>query len=166
MSCLFDSIASYTRNCTSHALRQMVADYLRENPVFWGEMRFKEVFDLFEPQDVHFCTSVEDYIDRMRQESTWGGALEIQCICNMFQIGVRVHTGLPLPIEFFPASSIRVSPRDGNHGNHGDHMDHVIHVLDISWNGYHFESVSTHSPTKHLPSHSRHRPPPLPLPRP
>lgn len=157
MSCLFDSIASYTRNCTSRALRQMVADYLSENPLFWGDMRFNEVFALFEPYDVHFCGSVEDYIERMRHESTWGGALEIQCICNMFQIGVRVHTGLPLPIEFFPASSGRTPARD---------TDQVLHVLDISWNGCHFESVPTHVLAKRPQSHTQHRPPLLPLPHP
>lgn len=131
MSCLFDSISSYTKNCNSSQLRQMVADYLSTDPSFWGDLKFSDVFEWFDEKDVHYCRRVGDYINVMRNDATWGGALEIQSICNMFNIGVRVHTGGGrIPIEFVPAATVRSSSSP------------IEHILDITWNGCHFQAIS------------------------
>jgi hypothetical protein len=107
----------------------MVADYLSSDPSFWGDMKFSDVFEWFDEKDVHHCRHVDDYIHVMRNDSTWGGALEIQSICNMFNIGIRVHTGGRIPIEFVPAAAIKpLSP--------------IEYILDITWNGCHFQAIS------------------------
>ena len=139
MSCLFDSVSSYTKNCSSPQLRQMVADYLSTDPCFWGDMRFSTVFQWFDPKDVHYCKHTDEYIRLMRNDSTWGGALEIQSMCNMFNIGIRVYiaggtggtggTGARVPIEFVPAANMNPSLP-------------IEYVLDITWDGCHFEAFS------------------------
>lgn len=124
MSCLFDSVAHFTENCSSQQLRRMVIDYLRSNPRFWDTMEFKDVFQMFAPEDVHDARSTSDYIARMSRDSTWGGAIEIQAMCNMFRISIRIHVlGDNGTIEFLPAAA-GIRPE---------------HVIELTWNGSHFE---------------------------
>ena len=128
MSCLFDSVSSYTKNCPSPQLRIMVSDYLKGDPVFWDTMNFGQVFPMFAIEDVHGARSVEEYVERMRLDHTWGGAIEIQAMCNMFSISIRIHVmGGKQPIVFLPAAATR-SPT-------------IEHTLDITWNGCHFEPL-------------------------
>ena len=68
MSCLFNSL-SYFFNESSYDIRQQICDYLLQN---------KPIIDGLE---TNFILNLENpyYIQHMRQMSTWGGAIEIQC---------------------------------------------------------------------------------------
>lgn len=129
MSCLFDSISFFIENCSSHELRSLMCDYLQKNPMFWDSMRFDQVFGMFDHNDVHGTRTIHDYIDLMRRDCVWGGALEIQAICNMCDLAIDVivlssHSRHNV-IEFVP-TAVTASPR---------------HKIRISWNGFHFEPI-------------------------
>lgn len=136
MSCLFDSVSSFTKNCSSSDLRSIVVHYLQSDPVYWDTMRFGEVFPFFPPEDVHGCSNVNEYVERMKYSHTWGGAIEIQAMCNLFQISIRVHVlnhhrgrpSSPPPITFVPAAASAASSPPQV-------------VLDVLWTGNHFDPL-------------------------
>ena len=134
MSCLFDSVSKFTTNCSSSRLRSMVSDYLRSDPLYWDDLKFSDVFQMYSPDDVHFCTNINDYVVKMGLQSTWGGAIEIQAICNLFNISVRVHVlrNRGNVITFLPTAPQTCEPK---------------HCIDISWNGFHFEPCCSSNPS-------------------
>jgi hypothetical protein len=82
MSCLFNSL-SYFVNEDSYKIRQAICDYLQEN---------KPIIDGLETHDVLMIESINPntYITKMREVSTWGGAIEIQCACNIWNLQINV----------------------------------------------------------------------------
>ena len=142
MSCLFDSVSSFTKNCSSADLREMVVHYLRSDPLYWDSMKFSQVFSMFPMEDVHGCRNIQEYVHRMTSSHTWGGAIEIQSMCNLFQIGIRVHVFRPRrvtgngdhpPITFVPAVTL---------DDHTDHKEpHPQVILDLLWTGNHFDPL-------------------------
>jgi hypothetical protein len=120
MSCLFNSLNYFIKE-GSNEIRQKICDYLKENKPIMSDMETKDVL-LLESK------SVEQYIQRMRQQSTWGGAIEIQCACNIWNLkivvkNIRDRTPNAKCIEFLPVS------------NSYDNM------ISISWNGGHYEPI-------------------------
>ena len=75
MSCLFNSL-NYFIGEGSFEIREKICNYLQENnPVIDGlETNFILKLE---------SNSAEQYISNMRKTSTWGGAIEIQCACNI-----------------------------------------------------------------------------------
>ena len=133
MSCLFNSMAYFiTYDRGSNGIRQRICDYLEQNlPIIEG-METCDVLKLEAP-------SCEKYISNMRQPSTWGGAIEIQCACNIWNSRIIVHD-IRNPnnpnnpnsngnkcIEFvpLPASSTNVKP--------------VELEFHLEWSGGHYE---------------------------
>jgi hypothetical protein len=118
MSCLFNSLSFFIKE-TSYDIRQQICDYLQENkPIIEG----LETYDVlkFENDDVN------NYITNMRSMSTWGGAIEIQCACNIwnFQINVSNYrdTGNKV-IEFIPINK------------------NITKIISIYWTGGHYEPL-------------------------
>jgi hypothetical protein len=77
--------------------------------------------------------SSEHYISNMRKSSTWGGAIEIQCACNIWNARIIVHdirncniNSNSKNIEFLPLRS---------------NMDSMIPPLEfhLEWSGGHYE---------------------------
>ena len=116
MSCLFNSL-SYFTVYSSDEIRQKVCDYLEQN---------KPIIDGL---DTKFILELDDsnYIQNMRKNSQWGGAIEIQATCNLFNVRIIVHKliGDNSSIEFIPINKI------------------YIHTIGISWNGFHFEPIKS-----------------------
>jgi len=84
--------------------------------------------------------SSEHYISSMRNSSTWGGAIEIQCACNIWNARIIVHdmrfgnrNNNGKRIEFLPLRA------DAN-----ANMDSIIPSLEIEleWSGGHYEARS------------------------
>ena len=75
MSCLFNSLNYFVKE-GSLEIRQKICDYLQEN---------KPIIDGLETSTVLMFENpnINDYITKMRLTSTWGGAIEIQCACNI-----------------------------------------------------------------------------------
>lgn len=79
---------------------------------------------MFSSEDVHDARTASDYLLRMSMDSTWGGAIEIQAMCNLFRISIRIHIlGNGTTVEFVPAAG-GITPE---------------HAIDLTWNGSHFE---------------------------
>lgn len=113
MSCLFHSLSSYLQGIDENDLRQRICNYLETNPSLMDDLSFR---DLLLTEDIHD----KDYIRSMREQSTWGGALEIKAFCEIFQTAVEVRilsTGksiLFLPQNHPCPSRVRIEWQ-GNH---------------------------------------------------
>ena len=122
MSGLFDSL-SYYIDASSGEIRQYIADYLEDGG---------EVIDGIETRDVLVMDAdhggdADRYIAKMRRSSTWGGAVEINACCNIWNVIVRVHNIRDCDgevIEFVPSSGKR-----------------PVGIMDISWSGSHYSAV-------------------------
>ena len=118
MSFLFNSL-SYFLDENRDNIRQKICDYLQEN---------KKIIDGLETSDV-LCfenTDSAKYIQNMRSLNTWGGAIEIQVACNIWNMSVIVKNYRNMSnkdIEFIPVN--------------GD-CDKTIHIY---WTGGHYEPI-------------------------
>jgi hypothetical protein len=118
MSCLFNSL-SYFISEDSYKIRQTICDYLQENKPIIEDLETSEVLK-FENNDVN------SYIENMRSMSTWGGAIEIQCACNIWNLQINVSNyrdaGNKI-IEFIPLN--------GNNTK----------TINVYWTGGHYEPI-------------------------
>lgn len=115
MSCLFNSMNVFFPE-DSYKIRQKVCDYLENGGV------------IIEGLDTKLILSFErnNYIQHMRNTSTWGGAIEIQAACNIWNTRIVVHNIRDRSggkIEFVPVN---------------EQPDKSIH---ITWNGGHYEPM-------------------------
>ena len=96
MSCLFNSI-SYFIEEDSYNARQKICDYLESN---------KPIIDGLETKDILQFEN-KNYIQNMRSMSTWGGAIEIQSACNIWEFRIIIHNKRDKSesIEFLPVSN-------------------------------------------------------------
>ena len=118
MSCLFNSL-SYFINDNSLRIRQIICDYLQENKPIIDGLDTMEVLK-FESNDL------DTYVKNMRLTSTWGGAIEIQSACNIWNLRINVlnyRDNNNKIIEFIPL-----------HGNYEK-------TINIYWNGTHYEPI-------------------------
>jgi hypothetical protein len=114
MSCLFNSLQHFVEE-SSGKIRGMICDYLAENrPIMEG-------------LDTDFILSMDrpNYIAQMRRTSTWGGAIEIQAACNIWNMSVHVYD---IRRRRGGASVIKFIPVVGE-------FDRVV---KLNWNGGHY----------------------------
>lgn len=116
MSCLFNSLSYFIPNVDSNSIRQQICDYLERNePIIDG-------------LETNFILSMENpnYISNMRQTFVWGGAIEIQVACNLWNLQINVRNYRDCKgqiIEFLPIVS---SPN---------------RIIELEWTGGHYEPV-------------------------
>ena len=78
MSCLFQSLAQFVSD--NHTdIRAKVCNYLDANGPVLDGVRTDEIFD-------------GEYISTMRKGSTWGGGVEIQAACCIYNMTVVVSS--------------------------------------------------------------------------
>lgn len=116
MSCLFDSLSVFLK-LDSNSIRQEICNYLESN---------KKIMDGL---DTNFILSLENpnYIRNMRMSHVWGGAIEIQAACNIFNIKIIVHNqrnNENTQIEFLPI--------DGEYRM----------TIHLSWTGGHYTPIT------------------------
>lgn len=119
MSCLFNSLHYFIKE-GSYEIRQKICDYLQENKPIIDGLDTNYILSL-ESQ------SSENYISNMRLMSTWGGAIEIQCACNIWSLCINVKNyrdNNNSIIEFIPLNN------------------HYNKTINIYWTGGHYEPVS------------------------
>lgn len=99
----------------------MICDYLLTDPKLMGDEKRLSSILSWEPGS----PTLQQYVENMRRDHTWGGAIEIKAFCDMFQAVVNVHI-LPTReiIEFQPAQK------------RGE-----LFRFRISWNGSHYEPL-------------------------
>ena len=115
MSCLFNSMSRFFPE-NSYDIRQKICNYLQNGgPIIEG-------------LDTTLILSFErsNYIQHMRRTSTWGGAIEIQAACNIWNTKIIVHN-----IRDRNGSKIEFIPIHTNCNKH----------INISWSGGHYEAI-------------------------
>ena len=124
MSCLFNSLSHFIEQTDPQAIRQRICDYLQANSPIIDGMNTHDVLQL--------DSSSDQYIDAMRSPSTWGGAIEIQAACNIWNARIMVHdirTGHGQTIEFLPVSALTSDK-----------------TFDLEWSGGHHEPITKLQP--------------------
>ena len=128
MSCLFNSMSHFIKeDWGPTGIRQRICDYLEKNlPILEG-METRDVLELEAPTAAH-------YISKMRNSSTWGGAIEIQCACNIWNARIIVHdirtrnnNNNNNKIEFLPFKS--------------ENSQHPSLEFNLEWSGGHYEPL-------------------------
>jgi hypothetical protein len=116
MSCLFNSL-SYFIHDNSYDIRQKICNYLEENKPIIDGLDTKFILNLENP----------NYIKNMRNMSTWGGAIEIQAACNIWNakiIVLDIRTSNRKEIEFIPLNN-----------------SNTTKLFRLEWSGGHYEPV-------------------------
>jgi len=116
MSCLFNSLGAHTGESAS-VVRSKIVEFMQTNPALGSDISTTNAIEWESGK------SVNDYLQHMKQPSTWGGAIEISAFVQLYKTNVCVHnvrdTNTRL-MRFVGDSSRCVS---------------------ISWNGSHFEPI-------------------------
>ena len=118
MSCLFNSLNHFIRE-GSYEIRQKICNYLQENRQIIDGLSTNYILELDN------C-SAEQYISNMRLMSSWGGAIEIQCACNIWGLQINVKNyrdNNNRIIEFIPLNK--------SHNK----------IINIYWTGGHYEPI-------------------------
>ena len=116
MSCLFNSIGKLLDK-NPQVLRNEICDYLQAN---------NKLIDGLDTKAILKMESM-NYVRNMRRPSSWGGAIEIQCACNICNCRINV-----LNIRERPQRTIEFIPSNGK----------IERTLNISWTGGHYEPIS------------------------
>ena len=120
MSCLFNSLEYFIPSLTPLEIRHQICDYLSQNkPVIEG-LDTREMLSL-----IH-ARGDENYIEEMRNSSTWGTAIEIQAACNIWRtaiIVINIRDNPSTKIKFLPVNSAAQS------------------TISVSWSGNHYEPL-------------------------
>lgn len=118
MSCLFNSM-SYFLHEDPQVIRNKICDYLqRGDPIISG-LSTNEVLEI---------DRTDNYITTMRNESTWGGAIEIQAACNIWNMSVNVidiRDASRKVVNFVPVNSVSYG------------------LITLEWSGGHYEPLRT-----------------------
>jgi hypothetical protein len=122
MSCLFDSLSHYLPAYTSVELRQIICNHLAGDNYVAHARATEQV-------RWNFNTSLQEYVRKMRQTSTWGGAIEIQTFCELFMCSVRCSTP---PRSSVATKDITFVPLHGI----------WTHVCTINWDGGHYTTTA------------------------
>lgn len=120
MSCLFRSLSAFIKDMKEDDLRQLVCDYMERNPNLMEDMSLN---DILNTEGI----KTDDYVQTMRQQHTWGGALEIRSFCEMFNIGVLVRIQSTGRDVLFRPTSLATQRK--------------IPIVRIEWQGAHFEPI-------------------------
>lgn len=118
MSCLFDSLSFFITELDGKELRKEISKYIAEDPVLIEPNTKLSTILQYEDK------SLQDYVDEMSKDSTWGGGIEIKAFCEMFKIRVFVHVLRDSKIiKFYPSQN-----------------NFEKKYIEIFWNGYHFSN--------------------------
>ena len=116
MSCLFRSLSFYLTGIDESGLRTQICNYLENNPPLMDDLRIEDILKT-EGGDLN------RYVQAMRNEATWGGAIEIKAFCELFQVGVEVLVRQTGKYIVFHPKEARTTPL----------------FVRIEWMGNHFE---------------------------
>jgi hypothetical protein len=137
MSCLFHSLSAFIQGTDATSLRHILADYLEKNPVLYDN---EKISDIVQWEDGR--PTLEQYVAKMRLQSTWGGAIEIKAFCDLFRASVSVlvlRDGKT--VEFKPSPSGTSALTGATAPTRASTSEPLQFV--ISWNGFHYEPVFT-----------------------
>jgi len=115
MACLFDSLSVFLTNnhnpVTSYELRQQICNYLSSNPNIMDDIDINLI------TDVMYNKPIDNYISDMRNNNTWGSAIEIKAFCEIYDIKIVVLYNSN-NIEFIPSNPFEYIIYLNYTGNH------------------------------------------------
>lgn len=120
MSCLFRSLSAFVNSVSEDELRQIICNYLDQNPKMMDDMSLKDILDIDNLE-------TGDYVRNMRNSSTWGGGIEIKAFCEIYNVGVVVRIKNTGRDVVFKASSMETAT--------------VLNAVVIEWTGNHYEPL-------------------------
>jgi hypothetical protein len=126
MSCLFNSLSHFIAQTEPQTIRQRICDYLQANSPIIDGMATHDVLQL------ESSSSPDHYILAMRALTTWGGAIEIQAACNIWNARIIVHDVRRLAEEKKTIEFLPVSNASSNASTDTFHLE---------WSGGHYEPV-------------------------
>ena len=134
MSCLFNSLSHFIAPQTDpQAIRHRICDYLHANLPIIDGMATHDVLQMD-------SKTTDQYISAMRSPCTWGGAIEIQAACNIWNARIVVHDirkgniqGQKQSIEFLPISTDTINATNAT--NSPDK------TFTLEWSGGHYEPI-------------------------
>ena len=123
MSCLFNSLSHFIAQTDPQAIRARICDYLQANSPIIDGIATHDVLQL------DSGLSPDQYIGAMRSPSTWGGAIEIQAACAIWNARIVVRDirsghGQTQSIEFLPVINA---------------TDATDKMFELEWSGGHYE---------------------------
>jgi hypothetical protein len=124
MSCLFNSLSHFIPQTDPQAIRHRICDYLQANSPIIDGMTTHDVLQL------DSLNTTDQYIGAMRNPCTWGGAIEIQAACNIWNARIVVHdirSCQNQTIEFLPVANDVINSPDK--------------TFTLEWSGGHYEPV-------------------------
>ena len=128
MSCLFDSLTKlldqeFQGFYEDTKLRDIVCDFIRERPNdILNGCKVSEWIDIVTMDEFDNKISISQYIDKMRKDSTWGGAPEMSIISKLFNVEIHVVQDSKVISKFACG-------------------DKVKSILTLEWTGSHYEPV-------------------------
>ena len=116
MSCLFDSLSICLQkiqiNITSIHLRNQICDYLLQNEKMIDDITSSAITEW------ESNMSISDYVVKMRNSSTWGGAIEIKAFCDLYNVEVNVYNTNNSIINFISNDIPYITMNLRYNGNH------------------------------------------------
>ena len=119
MACLFISLAHFIQNMNERQLRDIICNYLAGDPKIYDDLSVSE--------SIWENISINEYVENMRNDSVWGGSLEIKAFCDIFHINVILHYTQNSNTTTFISSTPN------------ENQTITIH---LTYNGNHFEPLS------------------------
>lgn len=120
MSCLFESIG-YFLKIDPNSVRQCICDYLRDN---------KPVIEGIDTATVLEIEGGPEYVENMRNASQWGGGIELNVACNLWNVRIIVKKIDGVMVEDDPKKNlIDFIPLSGEYDS----------TFNLFWNGEHYE---------------------------
>lgn len=116
MSCLFNSLQFFLHE-NPQIIRNKICDYLENNGKIMDDLTTEEILK-FEND--------KNYIENMRKSNVWGGAIEIQAACNIWNLKIIVKN-----IRDSNNSIIEFIPINKNYTK----------CITIQWNGGHYDPI-------------------------
>ena len=140
MSCLFNSLSKFI-NLSSIEIRNKICDYLESNHPIIENMNTK---------DILLIENKINYVENMRNMSTWGGAIEIQVACNLWNCKIFVHnirnSSEPRSSAFQAYNSTNATLSTCNKNQSIIEFiplhSKIDKIINISWNGGHYEPIN------------------------
>ena len=134
MSCLFNSLSHFIPQTDPQAIRARICDYLQANSPIIDGIATHDVLQL------DSGASPDQYIGAMRTVTTWGGAIEIQAACNIWNARIVVHDirsgnshGPKQSIEFLPISTDTINATNATNA--------PDRTFELEWSGGHYEPI-------------------------
>lgn len=119
MSCLFRALAVFVQEPNSNIIRQKICNYIA----------LKKPFPYVKSEDYIQWESGLDsntYVSKMRHPAIWGGAVEIQAFCELYNFCIFCEC-----IKANKKSIITFIPHTGG----------CMRRAKLTWNGDHYEPV-------------------------